>query len=119
MKRILTHKLNVLGETRKIQKFVFDLKDMSFSDSTALKALIGIVKYLEARNIRTCIVGPPRGLMILPPHTRVSKKFRKVDLFDDMRELQQSGWLLLSPEVQVSVAIQEAQRSDLVITDSR
>ena len=114
VKRILTHKLNVLGKTRKITKFVFDLKDMSFSDSTALKALIGIIEDLEARNVRTCIVGPPRGLMILMPHSRVSKKFRNVELFDDMRDLQQSGWLHRAPEV--SVSVQEEAHSDLVVT---
>ena len=80
VKRILTHRLTVLSKQRKISKFVFDLKDMSFSDSTALKALIGILEDLEARSIRCCIVGPPKGLLILMPHARVHKKFRKVIL---------------------------------------
>ncbi len=37
MRSILTHRLDVLANTRRIRKFVLDLKAMSFSDSTALK----------------------------------------------------------------------------------
>ena len=115
VKSILTHKLNVLSTTRKIRKFIFDLRSMSFSDSTALKALIGLVEDLEARGMRVCIVGPPKGLLILMPHSRVSKKFRNVQLFDDMADLNRSGWI---SEIEVAVAIQghEAAHSDLVTT---
>jgi anti-anti-sigma regulatory factor len=116
VKRILTHKLNVLSKSRPIKRFVFDLKDMSFSDSTALKALIGIIEDLEARGIRVCIVSPPRGLMLLMPHSRVSKKFRTVDLFDDMRELQQSGWVSQRGPQEVALKVQDAAPvSDLVL----
>ena len=38
------------------------------------QALIGILDDLEARSIRTCIVGPPKGLLILMPHASISKK---------------------------------------------
>jgi hypothetical protein len=37
VRSILTHRLDVLANTRRISKFVLDLKAMSFSDSTALK----------------------------------------------------------------------------------
>jgi MFS superfamily sulfate permease-like transporter len=93
VKRLLTHRLNILSKTRRISRFIFDLSAMSFSDSTALKALIAILEDLESRSIAACIVGPPKGLLMLMPHARVHKKMRGVSLFRDMLELRESGWL--------------------------
>ena len=61
-----------------MRRFIFDLRDMSLSDSTALRALLGILEDLAARGIAVCIVGPPKGLLVLMPHARVSKRLRKV-----------------------------------------
>jgi anti-anti-sigma factor len=117
VKRVLTHKLTVLSKTRKVEKFVFDLGDMSFSDSTALKALIGIVEDLQARSVAVSIVGPSKGLLILMPHARVHKKFCKVPLFKDMHELHQSGWLKAAPEVALSVAPDSTTARDVGVHD--
>ena len=83
----------MLTSARKIRKFIFDLRSMSFSDSTALKALIALVEDIEARDMAVCIVGPPKGLLILMPHARIGKKFRNVPLFDDLSELKFSNWI--------------------------
>eukprot|EP00292_Cryptomonas_paramecium_P033713 CAMPEP_0113704568 /NCGR_PEP_ID=MMETSP0038_2-20120614/26596_1 /TAXON_ID=2898 /ORGANISM="Cryptomonas paramecium" /LENGTH=709 /DNA_ID=CAMNT_0000629373 /DNA_START=591 /DNA_END=2720 /DNA_ORIENTATION=- /assembly_acc=CAM_ASM_000170 len=103
VKKLLFHRISILSKSRCIRRFIFDLKDMSLADSTALKALVGVLDDLDSRNIRACIVGPPKGLLLLMPHTRVQRQLSKVHIFQDMQELNESGWLTREPSEEGSV----------------
>ena len=104
VKRMISTGFPVVYKRNHTTKFVLDLTDLEMSDSTTLRAIVGILENVQSYNIRTCIVGLPKNLELLMQHESVSEMFTGVERFETPAKMLSCGWLTyIAPDTTLAI----------------